>query len=80
MNLVYLESVGTFVDTKTSVTYPATANSTVRAIGGNPCRAIATARDIDLENPVHIEDTTEEWRNSLSPEDIEILKKERVNT
>jgi hypothetical protein len=65
MPLILLESVGTFIDTDTGLTYSALAND------------IQSAPDWD--NPVHIEDTTEEWNNSLSSEDIEILKNiERV--
>jgi len=67
MTMILLKSVGTFVNTKTGMTHPALLKT---AVNHKP--------DLYGGSAVHIGDTTEEWMNSLSSEDIEILKKERV--
>jgi hypothetical protein len=76
--LVYLESVGTFVDTDTGMTYPAI----IAMANHNDVQNDYSDSDGDDTNPdtwemaVYIEDTTEEWMDSMSSEDIETLEKE----
>ena len=61
--MILLESVGTFINTKTAMTHPARNN-------GTP--------DLYEGAAVHIEDIAEEWMNNLSSDDIEILEKEGI--
>ena len=56
--LVHLQSIGTFIDDTTLMTYPA-------KIGGNP--------DLYEGMAVHFDDIDSEWLDDLSPNDNEIL-------
>lgn len=62
-NMLYLQSVGTFIDIETKMTHPANSDGTPDLYWG---MAVPLDNDDELD---------EEWLNSLSPDDAKTLRK-----